>query len=82
MFYITEKGKNIEITPHNVKTLCAECNCQFNVDLGEVLGDDDNLNTRLLCRDCTAKLIEKTGGDVYALEDYNYYAKINAERKE
>jgi hypothetical protein len=86
MFYIpiyhkrsgtTEK---IAITPFNVKTLCPVCNCQFGVDLAEIMtgSDADNLmTTRVLCDDCAKKTLERLGADTTDETGENILVKFN-----
>lgn|GEM_PF-4175275 len=75
MFYIddfnrrTGATKRIEITPHNVKTLCLVCNCQFGVDLTDVFADqchNDLMTTRVLCMDCAKNALMQLGADIPA----------------
>ena len=75
MFYINEydkrtgRTKRVEITPHNVDTLCPVCGCQFKVNLNEVFadqGENDLMATRVLCGDCAKATLEKLGADVTA----------------
>jgi hypothetical protein len=75
LFYINEFNKRkgttrrVSITPHNVKTLCPVCNCQFGVDLADVFadqGDNDLMTTRVLCCDCAKATLERLGANVTA----------------
>jgi hypothetical protein len=91
MFYInvfhkrSGKTTRIDITPHNVKTLCPKCNCQFGVDLCDVFAGqdgDDLMTTRVLCGDCAKKTLERLGADVTAqtLESVIVKTKIEPQK--